>query len=109
MFAQASIKVDEVAQELAEMRAAIGSSFDVKRFTHDAFRANRAVVAGDEAVRVELAEAPQALRDAMGLFDGDGFRGRFALPVAEGKCTCRGPTRTWRGWPRTPPTPLWMV
>ena len=85
MFAQASIKVDEVAQELAEMRAAIGSSFDVKRFTHDALRANRAVVAGDEAVRVELAEAPQALRDAMGLFDGDGFRGRFALPVAEGE------------------------
>jgi superfamily II DNA or RNA helicase len=85
MFAQESIKVDEVARELAEIRAAIGSGLDVKRFVHDALAANRAVVSGDEVVKVELAEAPQALRDAMGLIDVTSFRGRFELPVAEGE------------------------
>jgi len=77
--------VDEVAKELAEVRATIGSGLDVKRFFRDALLANRAVVTGDEAVEVDLAEAPQALRDAMGLFDTTGFRGRFQLPVAEGE------------------------
>ena len=85
MFAQETIKVDEVARELAEVRTAIGSGLDVKRFTHDALRANRAVVTGDDAVKADLAETPQALRDAMGLFDGSGFRGRFELPVADGE------------------------
>jgi len=85
MFAQETIKVDEVAKELAEVRTAIGSGLDVKRFVRDALTANRAVVTGDEAVKVELAEAPQALRDAMGLFDVSVFRGRFELPVAEGE------------------------
>lgn len=85
MFAQETIKVGEVAQELSEMRAAIGSRLDVKHFIHDALRANRAVVTGDEAVKVDLAETPQALRDAMGLFDGDDFQGRFELPVTDGE------------------------
>ena len=85
MFAQETIKVDEVAKELAEVRTAIGSGLDVKRFVRDALTANRAVVTGDDAVKVELAEAPQALRDAMGLFDVSAFRGRFELPVAEGE------------------------
>ena len=85
MFAQETIKVDEVAKELAEVRGAIGSGLDVERFVRDALRANRAVVTGDSAVKVELAEAQQALRDAMGLFDVDSFRGRFKLPVAEGE------------------------
>lgn len=85
MFAQETIKVDEVGNELAEVRTAIGSGLDVKRFVHDALTANRAVVAGDHVVKVELAEAPQALREAMGLYDADGFRGRFELPVGEGE------------------------
>jgi len=85
MFAQETLKVDEVAKELAEVRSAIGSGLDVKRFVHDALVAERAVVTGDDTVKVDLAEAPQALRDAMGLFDRNGFRGRFELPVDEGE------------------------
>jgi superfamily II DNA or RNA helicase len=90
MFAQETIKVDEVARELAEVRAAIGSGLDVRRFVRDALVANRAVVTADEAVRdgaikVDLAEAPQALRDAMGLFETESFRGRFELPVGDGE------------------------
>lgn len=85
MFAQETIKVDEVAKELAEARGAIGSGLDVRRFVREALTANGAVVAGDEAVKVELTEAPQALRDAMGLFEATSFRGRFELPVAEGE------------------------
>ena len=85
MFAQETIKVDEVGKELAEVRSAIGSGLDVKRFVHDALVANRAVVTGADAIKVELAEAPQALREAMGLYDVDSFRGRFELPVGEGE------------------------
>jgi len=85
MFAQDTIKVDEVAQELAEVRVAIGSGLDVERFVRDALKANRAVVTDEGAVKVELAEAPQALRDAMGLFDVHSFRGRFELPVGDGE------------------------
>lgn len=85
LFAQESIKVEEVAAELAEVRAAIGSSLDVRRFVREALAANRAVVSGEDAITVDLAETPQALREAMGLFDARSFRGRFELPVAEGE------------------------
>ena len=85
MFAHETIKVDEVGRELTEVRAAIGSGLEVKRFVHDALVAHGAVVAGDEAVKVDLAEAPRALREAMGFLDATRFRGRFELPVADGE------------------------
>jgi superfamily II DNA or RNA helicase len=83
MFAQETIKVDEVGRELTEVRAAIGSGLDVRRFVHDGLIAHRAVVTGDEVVNADLAESPQALREAMGLFEAARFRGRFELPVAD--------------------------
>jgi len=83
LFAQETIKVEEVARELAEVRAAIGSSLDTKRFVHDALLANRALVTEGDSLHIDLAEAPQALREAMGLFERTAFKGRFDLPVAE--------------------------
>jgi hypothetical protein len=44
MFAQETIKVDDVARELQAVRAAIGSGLNVEAFTMDALRANGAVI-----------------------------------------------------------------
>ncbi len=84
MFAQETIKVDEVSRELAEVRAAIGSGLDVKRFVHDALTANHAVVTGDDVIKVELAEAPQALRDAW-VSSRPAGSGAVRASVAEGE------------------------
>lgn len=68
LFAQHTIKVDEVEAHLREVREAIGSGVDVARFTSDVLAAHGALVR-DDAVRgtihFDLAEVPLALREAM--------------------------------------------
>ncbi len=81
MFAQETIKVDEVARELKEARQAIGSRVDVETFVKEALRAHRAVVKDGDPLRVNLKEAPAALRDAVG--GNDTLSARFELPVDE--------------------------
>lgn len=82
MFAQETIKVDEVAGELHAVWAAIGSSLNVAAFTHDALRAHGAVIAADG--RINLTEVPRALREAMRA-EGETFTARFDLPVKDGE------------------------
>ncbi len=91
MFAQESIKVDEVAAELAAVRSAIGSGVDVAAFMKTALTAHGAVVSalpqqGAEALQIDLAETPRSLRDAMGRTGSTAprFKARFELPVQEG-------------------------
>ncbi len=85
MFAQEGIKADEVATELAAMQAAIGSGVDVRRFTTEAFKASRAVIAETNggAVQFDLAEVPRGLRDVIG--HEVRFQARFELPVRDGE------------------------
>ncbi len=89
LFAQSSIKVDEVARELAAVQGAIGSGADVASFVPTAVVAHGGTVAppGDGAVTLDLSEAPLALRDALGVGSVVGaaprLRARFSLPVAE--------------------------
>ncbi|MCB9664679.1 MAG: DEAD/DEAH box helicase [Alphaproteobacteria bacterium] len=66
LFAQASIKVEEVARELAATRAALGAAADVERFVREALRRLGAHVADGTPARVSLAGTPSALRDAIG-------------------------------------------
>jgi superfamily II DNA or RNA helicase len=83
MYAQGTIKVDEVARELAAVRGAIGSSTDVARFVTDVLRSHGATVASkDGTIEVGLKGAPLAVREALG--EDKGFRARFELPVPEG-------------------------
>lgn len=84
LFAQESIKAEEVEEELKAVRTSIGASADVAAFIRDAVRAHGGVVAGDSTVQVDLSEAPRALRDAMGL-DRATFTARFERPVDEGQ------------------------
>lgn len=89
MFAQETIKVEEVARELQAVRAAIGSSVQVSTFTKEALRASRAVVSEQNgAVRFDLAETPRALKESLkeaGGLERDQFAARFELPVKEGQ------------------------
>ena len=84
MFAQETIKVEEVGRELAAVRDAIGSGVDVARFTPDALRSLGAVVTRKPGeVRLDLREVPRAARELIG-DPGDEVRARFELPVPEG-------------------------
>lgn len=83
MFAQETIKPDEVARELDAVRAAIGTGVDVAAFTRETLRAHGAAVKENGAIRVDLAEAPRALREAIGREKV--FTARFSKPVQEGE------------------------
>ncbi|HWQ34036.1 MAG TPA: helicase-related protein [Blastocatellia bacterium] len=89
IFAQETIKVEEVARELQAVRAAIGSSVQVSTFTKEALRASQAVVSEQNgAVRFDLAETPRALKESLkeaGGLERDQFVARFELPVKEGQ------------------------
>jgi len=78
MFAQHSISVDDVANELADARLAIGSGIDVATFMRDSIRMNRGIVSDNGTVDFDLTEAPRGLRDVVGQTQ---FSARFELPV----------------------------
>jgi superfamily II DNA or RNA helicase len=88
MFAQESIKVDEVAAELAAVREAIGSSTDVARFVGDALRLHGAVISGTKPMKIDLKAVPLGLKDALRTEGGgnglaDQFAARFELPTRD--------------------------
>ncbi|MFH1465604.1 MAG: helicase-related protein [Pseudomonadota bacterium] len=66
LFAQASIKIEEVARELAESRRALGTAADVERFVTEALRRLGAHVVPGRPARLSLAGTPAALKDALG-------------------------------------------
>lgn len=82
MFAQESIKVDEVARELKAMRAAIGSGVDVEWFVKEAFRACGAVVSGSNPIDIDFREALPPVKDLVG--NAEKITARFQLPVEDG-------------------------
>jgi hypothetical protein len=81
MFAQESIKVDEVAVELKEIQSAIGSSVDVAAFSKEAFRVHGAIISENHSVKFNLKEVPRALREMVG--DSETFKAKFELPVED--------------------------
>jgi superfamily II DNA or RNA helicase len=83
MFAQETIKVDEVANELAAVQSAIGSGVEVSAFTRQALSANQAVISqnANGALQFDLSETPRALRDMLGNLTT--FKARFQLPVQD--------------------------
>jgi superfamily II DNA or RNA helicase len=83
LFAQGSLKPDEVARELNEAAAALGGAADTERFVRDvATRLNAPVVAEGDAWRLDVDALPEMVRERSGL-DGRVKIG-FRLPVAEG-------------------------
>lgn len=68
VFAQKTIKVDEVAAELRAVQSAIGSGVDMQAFTSTALQAYGATVntAKDGAIIYNVQRIPQTLKDALG-------------------------------------------
>ncbi len=84
VFAQESIKVDEVGHELAEARRASGSPEEIQRFTLEALRLHEALVREKQkVVEIDLKRCPRALRDLFPVMS-DELTVRFDLPVADG-------------------------
>lgn len=85
LFAQDSIKVEEVKAQLDAVQASIGAGVDVERFVRDGFRLHKATVSANSAnghTRIDLSEIPRGLRDVLG--DAKNLNLAFRLPVDEG-------------------------
>jgi superfamily II DNA or RNA helicase len=84
LFAQESIKPDEVARELTEVRTVIGSGVDVEAFVREAVAVHGGFVSalGDKSYEFDLNEVPAGLRDAIGGLGS--VVGGFQMPVKEG-------------------------
>lgn len=82
MFAQESIKVDEVARELEAVRAAIGSGVDVAEFMTAAVQAAGGAVQRNRVYHFDLRETPRGLRDLVAA-PGDRLNAAFELPVPD--------------------------
>ena len=87
IFAQETIRVDEVALELAAAQAAIGSGVDVAVFAREAVRALGGSVKEEgkkqRALELDFRETPRSLRDVLG--DVEQLTARFELPLREGE------------------------
>lgn len=85
LFAQETIKPDEVARELQAAQEAVGSGVDVASFVQTALRGMGAVVGGSDTLKVDIGETPVSLRDALkrNTNIGDKFAARFELPAEE--------------------------
>jgi hypothetical protein len=82
LFAQQTIKPDEVALEVASMRQAIGSETDVERFVTTAVKAYRGTMNEQHGrFRINVKESPLAVREAVG--DHDEFNARFQPSVQD--------------------------
>lgn len=66
VFAQESIKVDEVIREVAEARRSVGGASTVERFVTDVVRSCGGTVVGTDPIHISLAHTPVGLRDAVG-------------------------------------------
>ncbi|MGH2523163.1 MAG: helicase-related protein, partial [Anaerolineales bacterium] len=83
MFAQETIKVQDVARELRAAQAAVGSGVDVAAFVRDALHAHGAAIQSNGALKAELNDVPFALRETLG--NVDRFEARFELPLRQGQ------------------------
>ncbi|MGH9101068.1 MAG: helicase-related protein, partial [Acidimicrobiales bacterium] len=66
VFAQESIRAEEVDSELRATNDALGTAGDLRRFVADSVRAVGGTVREGESLRIGLHEAPEPVRDAAG-------------------------------------------
>ena len=84
LFAQVSIKVDDVMQELQASRKAIGSPRQLAEFVRDAIVSHGGNVSGDGfeiPMHLNLKEVPRGLKDMLGNWQE--IKARFDLPVKD--------------------------
>lgn len=84
VFAQHTIKVDEVRQELQAAREAMGSGVDVEAFVKGAFQGLGAHLVESRKLELHLKDLSRSLLDRLGL-EKDKVRVGFKGPVNEGE------------------------
>ena len=77
VFAQDAIRPEEVAEELGEVRAALGDQADVRRFVHDALTASGAHLSGTEPLSIDATHVNAALKDALNMPSSNTITVRF--------------------------------
>ncbi|MDZ7721634.1 MAG: helicase-related protein [candidate division KSB1 bacterium] len=82
LFAQQTLKVDQVMRELQQARDSIGSKDDITRFVETGFKALGGFVEKNGHYSFDVSETPQALRDVIGVQQK--FKAQFDQPVKEG-------------------------
>ena len=85
VFAQESVKVDDVARELQAVQAAIGSGSDVENFTRQALEDYGATISPNGKIDIDLAEVPRSVKEAVGTNGANRIAAQFSLPVKEGE------------------------
>jgi superfamily II DNA or RNA helicase len=88
LFAQETIKTEEVARELQAVRNAIGSGVDVAAFTRQSLSAFGAIVRDEDPLQADFGEASSSLRTRLGIHFANGelpekLQLKFSLPFAE--------------------------
>jgi superfamily II DNA or RNA helicase len=86
VFAQESIKPDEVAAELRAVQGAVGSGVDVSRFVKETLQVLGASVGGsDEVLAANLTDLPLALKERLlnNNLKSQNLSLKFALPIGE--------------------------
>lgn len=89
LFAQETIKVDEVSRELQAAQEAVGSGVNVESFTRYALQMVGASVQSKDNLQVDVTETPQGLKDLLNQSLGSGYKpkftARFELPTRDGE------------------------
>ncbi|MCF8111808.1 MAG: DEAD/DEAH box helicase [Desulfobacteraceae bacterium] len=88
LFAQASIKPEQVGQEIQSAREAVGTSKDVRSFTLEVLKLSGAGIhtqnpgapPESQSFALDLSALPKGLKDRLGL-QSESFQARFELPA----------------------------
>ena len=84
VFAQETIKFEEVSKEISESRKMLGSQRDSQRFLSKALTEFGVVVNGDEVLSISLKNVQDVLKDRVHDYGGNELKLSFNLPVKEG-------------------------
>lgn len=84
VFAQHTIKVEEVRKELQAARDAMGSGVDVAEFVKEAYRSLGAHLVEGKHLGIHLKDLPKGLKALLGA-EKDVIAARFEPPVKEGE------------------------
>lgn len=85
VFAQETVKVDDVARELRDVQAAIGDGSDVERFTLQALDDYGAAISPNGNFKIDLREVPRSVKESVGTNGTNYIAAKFSLPVEEGE------------------------
>jgi superfamily II DNA or RNA helicase len=85
LFTHSSIKVDEVARELAAVRNAVGSGADVESFFKTAMAVHHVPMDNSNGgyLKLSIGDAPESIKEAVGGPEEKSIKVRFQMPAGD--------------------------